>query len=48
MENIAGTAEVIIGKQRHGPTGTIKLQFEASLTKFSNFVADEYLPERYE
>ncbi|MGI9484032.1 MAG: replicative DNA helicase [Hyphomicrobiales bacterium] len=48
MDSVMGTAEVIIGKQRHGPTGTIKLQFQAEFTKFSNFVADEYLPERME
>ena len=29
-------AEVIIGKQRHGPTGLIDLHFEKSLTKFSD------------
>jgi replicative DNA helicase len=29
-------AEVIIGKQRHGPIGTVKLHFDGSLTKFSN------------
>ncbi len=48
MENVTGTAELIIGKQRHGPTGTIKLQFEANLTRFSNFIADDHLPEMYE
>lgn len=48
MDKVTGLAEVIIGKQRHGPTGTIKLQFQAEFTKFSNYVADEYLPERME
>ena len=48
MDNVTGTAEVIIGKQRHGPTGTIKLLFEATLTRFSNFISDDYLPERYD
>lgn len=31
-----GKAEVIIAKQRHGPTGTVDLQFDAKLTRFSN------------
>lgn len=30
------TAEVIIAKHRHGPTGTVKLFFDAGLTKFAN------------
>jgi len=36
MQAIANQAEVIIGKQRHGPIGTVKLSFEGKLTKFGN------------
>ena len=48
MELIHGKAEVIIGKQRHGPTGTVQLSFEANLTRFSNLAREDYLPERME
>ena len=41
-DQIHGIAEVIIGKQRHGPTGTIRLQFEREFTKFSNLEAGRY------
>lgn len=46
MENVHGKAEVIIGKQRHGPTGTVTLQFEAEYTRFGNLAAEDRLPER--
>ncbi|MDF1715569.1 MAG: replicative DNA helicase [Antarcticimicrobium sp.] len=36
MERLHGKAEVIIGKQRHGPIGTIELSFEAQFTRFGN------------
>jgi replicative DNA helicase len=48
MARVHGVAEVIIGKQRHGPTGIVELQFDASLTKFQNLVREDYLPERFE
>jgi len=36
----AGKAEVIIGKQRHGPVGTVPLAFESQFTRFDNLVRD--------
>jgi replicative DNA helicase len=48
MEKVHGRAELIVGKQRHGPTGTVQVQFTANLTKFSDLAADRYLPERME
>src|ERR1700678_4126860 len=35
-ERVEGKAEVIIGKQRHGPIGTIELQFDSAVTRFAN------------
>jgi replicative DNA helicase len=46
MERAHGRAEVILGKQRHGPTGTVELQFEAEVTRFSNLARDDSLPAR--
>ena len=47
MERAHGRAEVIIGKQRHGPTGTVELQFEAELTRFGNLAQTDHLPEMH-
>ena len=38
MENVHGKAEIVIGKQRHGPIGTVELAFEGRFTRFSNLV----------
>ncbi len=46
MEQVHGKAEIIIGKQRHGPTGTIELAFEAEVTRFANLAREDHLPAR--
>jgi replicative DNA helicase len=37
-----GLAEIIIGKQRNGPTGMVKLTFLGQYTKFENFASEAY------
>src|ERR1700759_3107432 len=45
MDLVHGKAELIIGKQRHGPTGTVQLQFDANVTRFSDLAQQGRLPE---
>ncbi|MBV1705354.1 MAG: replicative DNA helicase [Hyphomicrobiales bacterium] len=47
MERAHGKAEVIIGKQRHGPTGVVEVQFEDELTRFSDLAREDRLPDRF-
>jgi replicative DNA helicase len=42
LEKARGIAEIIVGKQRHGPTGKVEVQFTESLTKFSNLDRGRY------
>jgi replicative DNA helicase len=48
MMAVSGKAEVIIGKQRHGPVGTVQLAFESQFTRFGNLAREFQMPERYE
>lgn len=40
MEAARGQAEIIIGKQRHGPIGTVRVAFDGDTTKFSNLARE--------
>jgi replicative DNA helicase len=48
MAEVQGKAEVIIAKQRHGPTGTVSLAFQGEFTRFSDLAEEHHLPERFE
>lgn len=41
MDKVHGTAEVIIGKQRHGPIGTVGLSYTSNFTRFGNLADRE-------
>lgn len=45
MDRIYGRADLIVAKQRHGATGTVRMKFDARITKFSDAADDHYLPE---
>ncbi len=46
LDKIQHVAEVIIGKQRHGPIGTVKLHFNSNLTKFDNLAREGRFEQR--
>ncbi|MDN5928258.1 MAG: replicative DNA helicase [Hyphomicrobiales bacterium] len=48
MSEMRGKAELIIAKQRHGPTGTVPLGFQGEFTRFFDLAEDSHLPERFE
>ncbi len=45
MKAAEAVAEVIIGKQRHGPTGSVKVHFEAQYTRFQNLAREDRMPD---
>lgn len=42
LDKVQGTAELLVEKHRHGPTGSIDLLFEGAFARFSNPASDEY------
>ena len=48
MNEMRGKAEVIIAKQRHGPTGTVSMGFQGEFTRFFDLAEDSHLPQRFE
>jgi replicative DNA helicase len=46
MRDARGKAEVIIAKQRHGPTGTVAMTFQGEFTRFFDLAEHDHLPRR--
>ena len=42
---VAGKADIIVAKQRHGSTGIVRVRFDGRTTKFSDSADEGYLPE---
>ncbi|MCW9002620.1 MAG: replicative DNA helicase, partial [Rhodospirillales bacterium] len=47
LDKVHNMAEVIIAKQRHGPTGTVNLHFNGEFTRFGDYIADDRLPDHH-
>jgi len=43
FDKVKGTADVIIAKQRHGPTGTVKLAFQSEFTRFADLADPSFI-----
>ncbi len=48
MERVHNLADINIAKQRHGPIGTFKLQFESRFTRFHDYAGNDHLPDAFD
>jgi len=48
MEKVHGIAETIVAKHRNGPIGTVAMQFQSDVTKFSDLARTDYVLREYE
>jgi replicative DNA helicase len=46
-EQVYSLGEVIVAKQRHGPIGKVTLRFEGETTRFSDYIAEDHLPQSH-
>jgi replicative DNA helicase len=47
LQEVTGTGEIIVAKQRHGPIGRITLRFDGETTRFDNYVSSDHLPDAF-
>ncbi|MEK9744599.1 MAG: replicative DNA helicase [Candidatus Puniceispirillum sp.] len=47
MQNSENKAEIIVAKQRHGPTGAVQVHFEKRFTHFTDLTERTHLPEGF-
>ncbi|MCK5297080.1 MAG: replicative DNA helicase [Alphaproteobacteria bacterium] len=45
VEALRNKSEVIIAKQRHGPTGVVDMYFNGEFTQFGDWINDDHMPE---
>ena len=47
MQSAENKAEIIVAKQRHGPTGSVNVHFEKRFTHFTDLTESTHLPEGF-
>ena len=47
MQNSENKAEIVVAKQRHGPTGSVQVHFEKRFTHFTDLTEHRHLPESF-